>query len=103
MNQQVIIALAVSATALQFVDFYSSYTLFSRKLAREGNPAMQWLFNKIGIFWAFALTKAVVIAAIYGAYVSPVSFNQKALALGFLAAVYAWVAWNNLSILWRRK
>lgn len=103
MEYNVVLALALAAAALQLVDFYSSYTLFSRKLAREGNPAMQWMFNKIGIFWTFALTKAAVIAAIYGAYISPVSFTQKALALGFLTAVYAWVAWNNLSILWRRK
>jgi hypothetical protein len=85
--------------ALQFGDFYTTYTVIKMGKGHEANPVLAWIFNKIGYTAGLVIFKGLVIAV--GVYAA--QFWNGYYVLIPMVALYTWVVFNNFNVLKRKK
>ena len=90
--------LLIIFTGLQLVDAYTTRTGLKRGGAREGNPLLLRMMNRLGVVPAIVVSKVAMIglAAAAVAY-APGAVTTVSLALA--CAFYAWIAFNNLRVI----
>jgi len=86
--------------AMQALDAWSTWQGFRLRGAVEANPIVAALIFRLGLFWGLAVAKGIAVVAVltgqsYGAW----NGDGKYL-LWAIAALYVWVLWNNLRILY---
>lgn len=80
-------------------DVISTTLILSKGRGSEANPIVRFAMQYLGKFWW--LTKLPVLLALYAMY----NISNVGLATAFAAAfflLYAYVLYNNYSILWRK-
>lgn len=82
---------------VQVGDGVSTWLALRSSAGREGNPAASWLINRIGLVPSILILKSVAIAL--GVAATGVPGGGYFLAV--LIALFAWVVWHNLSIVFR--
>jgi hypothetical protein len=81
--------------ALQAGDFYTTYNILKTGKGYEANPALAWVFSKIGYVTGLAIFKGLAIAV--GVYAA--QFWNGYYVLIPAVALYAWVVYNNYKVL----
>ena len=81
--------------ALQAGDFYTTYNILKTGKGYEANPALAWVFSKIGYVTGLTIVKALAIAV--GVYAA--QFWNGYYVLAPMTALYAWVVYNNYKVL----
>jgi len=76
---------------LQVADAYTTIRALKQSGNREGNPAMAWLFNKIGVKTTQIFTKVTFIVLAY--------YYMGWQAMAVLDAFYMWVVVNNWKLI----
>jgi len=90
MTNSILLAIFI---ALQYGDFYTTYTVIKSGKGSEGNPVLSWLFGKIGYPFGLVLVKGIMIAG--AVYLT----NLPEVLLGGIDLVYVWVVYNNIKVM----
>jgi hypothetical protein len=81
--------------ALQAGDFYTTYNILKTGKGYEANPALAWVFSKIGYVTGLTIVKGMAVAV--GIYAA--QFWNGYYVLAPMTALYTWVVWNNYKVL----
>lgn len=80
---------------LQIVDAFTTYLCLQRPDRAEGNPAVKWIMDKLGVLPTLIMSKLTIIFVI--AYVTfLLDVGWWIYAMFVLCAVYALIAVNNV-------
>ena len=102
------LALCIALTLLQAFDFYSTYTILTRKGGYEDNPVMAKLFAAVGMVPGLLLAKGGSVAFIWWAWsqggwaLEWEGLPVMLVLLGVLTLYYANVMMKNYDFLTRR-
>lgn len=81
--------LAILLTVLNIFDFYSTYKIL-RAGGNELNPIMNFLIQKLGLVWALAISKLIVLVCI-----SILVWFKMVYLLIVLICLYTYIAVHN--------
>jgi len=91
------IVLALILFALNFLDLFLTVRGVQAGVAKEANPVLVPLVNRIGIGPTMALKMCAAVAVVYYGY-----WSGSLLTLALCCAGYLWICWHNWRVL-RRK
>jgi hypothetical protein len=87
------LALALFCVAAFLADGYLTWEVLRHKKGVELNPAMNWLFKKIGLGATLIVTKVVGIGLVVATY-----YAESLTALLALAVIYTVIVVNNWGV-----
>lgn len=80
--------------ALQLADIVTTHYVLKKRIGTEANPVMRWLFDQFGHLPVLLVIKGALIAFFWW-WVPQVDERL----VWALAALYAWVVWNNAQVI----